>query len=244
MIKILYFGSTWKYTHMLFLFLGVHKMRDRFIDSVKGKEEQVTDEGRPVRKTSFAGYFFNALFSTNEEEEIYRNKELTSEDNSTEIVVPFPSKTTAVDDVQMLKEVKELPREGKISVLLSIIYGLIGIDEPLSSERLPKMPKDTEACRAGMPIGVDNRGLDCDEAKLRSSQPDHIEETQTDREIGPNNASPANCSSLSLEVKRNSEKTTVVSGDPESGLSVPPEPKTLRAWLKDPHLYKVSSYCY
>ena len=227
---------------MHFLFLGVHKMRDRFIDSVMGKEEQVTDEGRPVRKTSFARYFFNALFSTNEEEEINRNKELTSKDNSTEIVVPSPSKTTAVDDVQMLKEVKELPREGKISVLLSIIYGLIGIDEPLSRERLPTMPKDTEVCNGGMPIGVDNRGLDCDEAKLRSSQPDHIADTQTDREICPNNASPANCSSLSLEVKMNSEKT-VVSGDPESGLSVPPEPKTVRAWLKDPHLYKVSSFC-
>ena len=207
-------------------------MRDRFIDSVKGKEEQVTDEGSPVRKTSFARYFFNALFSTNEEEEINRNKELTSKDNSTEIVVSSPSKTTAVDDVQMLKEVKELPREGKITVLLSIIYGLVGIDEPPSSERLPEMPKDTEACRGGMLIGVDNRGLDCDEAKLRSSQPEHIADTQTGREIFPNNASPAN-----------SEKTSVVSGDPESGLSVPPEPKTLRAWLKDPHLYKVSSYC-
>ena len=41
----------------------------------------------------------------------------------------------------------------------------------------------------------------------------------------------------------NSEKTSVDSGDPESGLSVPPKPKTVRVRLEDPHLNKVSSFC-
>ena len=147
----------------------MNKVRDRFIDSVKGKEGQVTDEGAPVRRTSFARYFFSALFSVNEEEETNRNKELTSEDKSMKIVVPSPSKTTTVEDDQMLKEVKELPREGKISVLLSIMYGLTGRDEPPTSERLPKMPEEMETCRGGRPVGVDNRGLDCNEEELRSS---------------------------------------------------------------------------
>ena len=220
-------------------------MRDRFMDSVKGREDQVTDEGRPVR--SFARNFFSALFSIDEEEEVNRNEEITSEDKSMEIVVPSPSKTTAVEDDQMLKEVKELPRESKISVLLSIMYGLTGRDEPPASERLPKMPEETEACRGGMPIGVDNRGLDCDEEELRSSQPDPIADTQTHHEIFPNNASPdsrkTNCSSLSLDVVKMNSKPSVVSGDPESGLSDQSGPTTVRVWLKDPHLYKVSSFC-
>ena len=217
-------------------------MRDRFIDSLKGKEEQVTDEGGPVRKTSFARYFFSALFSIDEEEEINSNKEVTSEDKRMEIVVPSSSKTTPVEDVQMLKEVKDLPRENKISVLLSIIYALTGIDEPSNSEHLPKMPKDTETCRGRRSVGLDNRGLDCDKVELRSSQTDLIADTQTDREIFPSNVSP-DLRKLSLEVKMNSEKTSVVSGDPESGVSVPPEPKTVRAWLKDPQLYKVCRFC-
>lgn len=237
--------SAWKYTYTFFIFLDVHKMRDRFIDSVKGGEEQVTDEGRPVR--SFARTFFSALFSIDEEEEINSDKELTSKDKRMEIVVPSPSKTTAVEDDQMLEEVKELPRESKISLLLSIIYGLTGIDEPPTSERLPKMPEETEACREGMPIGVDNRGLDCDEEELRSSQPDPIAGTETHHEIFPNNASPdsrkTNCSSLSLDVVKMNSKPSVVSGDPEPGLSDQSEPKTVRVWLKDPHLYKVGSFC-
>ena len=231
--------------YTFFIFLDVHKMRDRFIDSVKGKEVQVTDEGRPVRR-SFARNFFSALFSIDKEEEINSDKELTSKDKSMEIVVPSPFKRKVVDDDQMLKEVKELPHESKINVLLSIIYGLTGIDEPPTSERLPKMPKDMKSFTGGRPVGVANRGLNCDEAELRSSQPDTIADTQTHHEIFPNNASPnsrkTNCSSLSLDVKMNS-KPSAVPGDPESGLSVPPKPKTVRAWLRDPHLYKVSSFC-
>ena len=217
----------------------MHKIRDRFIDSVKGNEEQVTDGGIPVGRTRFTRYFFNALFSVNDEEEINRNKKLTPEDKRMEIVVPSQSRTTATDDDQMLKEVKELPPESKISVLLSIIYGLIGIDAA-TSEGLSKMSKDTETCRGGRPVGVENRGLDCYETELRSSQPDPIADTRTDREIFPENASPD--SQTNCFVKINS-KTSVVSGDPESGVSVPPEPKTVRAWLKDPRLYKVSSFC-
>ena len=83
--------------------------------------------------------------------------------------MPSPSKTTAVEDDQMLKEVKELPRESKTSVLLSIMYRLTGRDKPPTSERLPKMPEEMENCRGGRPVGVDNRGLDCDEEELRSS---------------------------------------------------------------------------
>ena len=225
----------------------MHKVRDRFMDSVKGKEEQVKDEGSSLRITSFARYFFHALLSVNEEEEIIINKELTFEDKRMETVVPSPSKTTAAYDDQMLKEVKELPRESKISLLLSIIYGLTGIDEPPASERLPKIPEEIQTCREGMLIGVDNRGLDCDEAELTSSQQyPIIPDTEKDREIFSNNTSTdsrkSHCSSLSLDVKMNG-KPSDISGDPESGLSVPPKPKTVRIWLREPHLYKVSSFC-
>ena len=233
----------WKYTYIIFLSLDVHRMRDRFIDSVKGKDEQVTTEGGPVRRTSFVRYFCNALLPVNEEEEITSNKELASEEKRMEIVVPSPPKPRAVEDDQMLKEIKELPRESKINVLQSIIYGLMGTDAA-TVRRLPKMPNDTtETFGGGRPGGVDNRGLDCDEAELRS---DPIEEIQTDREMFPSNVSPdsrkTDGSSLSLEVKMNSKKTSVVSGDPEFDLPVTPEPKTVRSWLKDPHLYKVCRF--
>ena len=42
-------------------------MRDRFIDSLKAKNEPVTEERAPVRKRSFARHFVNALFAIEED---------------------------------------------------------------------------------------------------------------------------------------------------------------------------------
>ena len=41
---------------------------------------------------------------------------------------------------------------------------------------------------------------------------------------------------------RMNSRLSNVSSDPESALSVPPAPKTVREWLTDPHLYKVTCF--
>ena len=64
----------------------------------------------------------------------------------------------------------------------------------------------------------------------------------------PQDSLNSNCgppSSSEIDIK---SKPSIGSGDPESGVSVPTEPTararqlTARAWLKDPHLYKVMTF--
>lgn len=82
-------------------------MRDRFMDSVKTKDEHVTEDGAPVRKKSFARHFINALFSIDEEEENQTNEEFTAQNKDVETgVSPVQSKATAQGDDEMLTEVK------------------------------------------------------------------------------------------------------------------------------------------
>ena len=265
------------------------RIRDRFLDSLKTKEEQVTDEGNPVRKKSFARHFMNALFTIDEEneEENKTNGELPPENKSATEAVPkclgmdVPSPRFQ-DDEEMLDVVKELPKERKISVLVSIIYGLVG-EGASTGEKLPKGSEQTNSCngmnssdgigrvelaisagdlsvpnernsdeethkieRVEKPLqtfcsesteslSIENKGLDCDETELRPCDPDITHNLSPDlpdsieRNCGP-----------SPDANTNS-KPTHVSDDPESAFSETPTPKTIRAWLKDPHLYKVLS---
>ena len=222
-------------------------MRSRFIYSVKGNGRAVTEGEDPPRKKSFAEYFVNALFTIDEEEGNKTNEEFPSATKGIEENVPPCSKTPAQNDNQMLTEVKQLPLERKISVLWSIIYGLIGAKDTAVSEQ-PKNTDDTETCGgittcAQVPSGVENMGLDFDDAELKPCYPDEI----TDRHKETNRSKPTpdslncNCGSSSSEIKMNS-KPSLGSDDPESGVSVPTEPNTARSWLKDPHLYKVMTF--
>ena len=226
-------------------------MRDRFIDSVKGNGRQITEGEDPARKKSFAEYFMNALFTIDEEEGNKTNQEFPSASKDLEANVPPSSQRPAQNDDKMLTEVKQLPPERKISVLWSIVYGLTGAGDPATSEQ-PKSTDDTETCEgmvtcSQVPSGVENKGLDFDEAELKPSCPDEIRyrHTETNRKVVSSDLMPdslmnSNCGPSSSEIKMNS-KPSVVSGDPEFGVSVRPETKTVRAWLKDPHLYKVTT---
>ena len=223
-------------------------MRNRFIDGVKGNGRAVTEGEEPARKKSFAEHFIKALFTVDEEE---GNGEFPAATKDIEINVPPCSETPAQNDEQMLTEVKQLPPERKISVLWSIIHGLIGVGaEDTATSEQPKNTDDTETCggittSAQVPSGIENKGLDFDEAELKPNYPDQIRDRHTETNC------KVVCSSLthdslnitsgpssSSEIEMNS-KPSIGSGDPESGVSVPTEPKTARAWLQDPNLYKV-----
>ena len=226
-------------------------MRNRFIDSVKGNGRAVTKEEDPARKKSFAEYFINALFTLDEEERNKTNGEFPSVTKDMEVDVPPCSETPARNDDHMLTEVKQLPPERKISVLWSIVYGLIGAEDTATNEQ-PINTDDAETrggitTRAQVPSGVENKGLDFDEAELKPCYPDQIRDrhTEINRKVVSNNLTQdshnSNCGPpSSLEIQINS-KPSIGSGDPESGVSVPTEPKTARAWLKEPHLYKVNN---
>ena len=82
-------------------------------------------------KKSFAEYFINALFTIDEEEGNKTNKGME--------LNLFPcSETPAHNDDQMLTEVKQLQPERKISVLWSIVYELIGVEDTATSEQTKK----------------------------------------------------------------------------------------------------------
>ena len=274
------------------------RMRDRFLDSLKTKEGQVTDEGNPVRKKSFARHFMNALFTINEENE-EENKtygELPPDNKRATEAVPrclemdVPSPRSQ-DDEEMINVVKELLKERKISILVSIIFGLVGEDAS-TSEKLPKGSEQTNSCNgmkssdgigcAELPtgtgdlsvpsernsdeethgtervkkhlqtccsestesLGIENKGRDYDETELSPCNPD-ITDTNVNEKFS-NNLSPdsleRNCGP-SPETNTNG-KPSHVYDDPESAFSETPTPKTIRAWLKDPHLYKVLSRFY
>ena len=217
------------------------RIRNRFIDSVKGNGRAVTKEEDPARKKSFAEYFINALFTLDEEEGNKSNEEFPAVTTGMEVNVPPCLETLAQNDDQMLTEVKQLPPERKISVLWSIVYGLIGVEHTATSEQ-PKNTDDTEisrgiTTRAQVPSGVENKGLDFDEAELKPCYPGEIRDrhTETNCKVVCSNPTP---DPLSLAIS----KPSIASGDPESGVSVPTQPKTARAWLKDPHLYKVITH--
>ena len=194
----------------------------------------------------------NALFTIDEEETNKTNEKFPSATKSMEVNVPSCSQTPAQNDEQMLKEIRQLPPERKISVLWSIIYGLIGVEDTATSEQ-PKNTDDTETSGgittcAQVTSGVENKGLDFDDAELKPCYPDQIRDrhTKTNCKVVFSNPTPDSLNinygpPSSSEIKMNS-KPSVVFCDPESGVSVPTEPKTARAWFKDPHLYKVIAH--
>jgi len=90
-------------------------------------------------------------------------------------------------------------------------------------------------------IGVDNRGFDCSDKESTLCSPDQVTVAKED-EVNTNDvlqkSSEQNHDAPVSETVTN-KKPSVVSCDVESALPATPVPKTVRAWLKDPHLYKV-----
>ena len=146
-------------------------MRDRFIDSLKTKDKPVTEEGGPVRKKSFARHFVNALFTIDEDKENKNNEgipsvykgEIAAVSKRLEIDTSSSSKSRAQDDDEMLNDVKQLPQERKISVLVSIVYGLAGLDTD-AAETLPEKYEERKTSSgvkssARVEISKDSSGL-------------------------------------------------------------------------------------
>lgn len=95
-------------------------MHDAFMDSLnaKGKEETKIDEIGHARKQIFLGRFVEALFSFNGNDDNIPRKELTFDNISAK-------ESASKGEEEMLREVRGLPNERKMSVLNSILWGVI-----------------------------------------------------------------------------------------------------------------------
>ena len=123
---------------------------------------------------------------------------------------------------------------------MSIVYGLIGFDsatdEQMSEES--KMDKNSES--PGSIVNEENGiqgtniGIGATDFKVNSSVSiEHLGVDNTGYKGDTKLGVPA------LETNQTKGFNPVTSGDLESALPVSLKPKTVRAWLKDPHLYKV-----
>ena len=148
-----------------------------------------------------------------------------------------------------LEEVKELPRETKISILMRLFYKLIGGDSKTvrdmdvvnctvpndryrnEDETEEKSHKNDSGSGSSLSSGVDNKGfLDSCETESERFYPDQIKLEPVEVNLNDSDSQRVgvNC------------KPSTNSDDPESACPSTSAPTmTLRAWLKNPHLYKV-----
>ena len=168
------------------------------------------------------------------------------------------SESRAENDDEVLNDVKQLPQQRKISVLLSIVYGLAGLD----TDRDEQVSEKVAVEKSGEGNG-NERSISCTEINVlkgsSSTNGSRTEEAQdkfsraclssrfgvdnkglecSETEICPSFPDPEitniNVDALTTS---NCKRLSAVSDDPESALP----PKTVRAWLKDPRLYMVIS---
>ena len=227
-------------------------MRDAFIDGMKTKAEgnKTGDtEKQPSRKQSFPRRFIQALFSNEENDENIAGEQLPADSKSLnesaskrsgEIDGCSSFKPKDQSEEEMLKGVKSLPNERKISVLVSIVYGLIGVD-PATDEQMNEESKmDTNSESPGNFVdkvnGIQGTNIGIGATDFTANSSVSIEHLGVDNE-GYKCETELGIPAL----QTNTIKTVprVTSGDLESARTVSPKPKTVRAWLKDPHLYKV-----
>ena len=227
-------------------------MRDAFIDGMKAKAEgnKTGDtEKQPSRKQSFPRRFIQALFSNEENDENIAGEQLPADNKglnesaskrSGEIDGCSSFKPNDQGEEEMLKGVKSLPNERKISVLVSIVYGLIGVD-PATDEQMNEESKmDTNSASPGNIVhkvnGIQGTNIGVGATDFKANSSVSIEH------LGVDNKGYKCETELGVPaLQTNTTKTVprVTSGDLESARPVSPKPKTVRAWLKDPHLYKV-----
>ena len=99
-----------------------------------------------------------------------------------------------------------------------------------TGKETPEKNIQAYSSRNNSSLGVENKGFDDSETVC---QPDKF--TATNVHKLSSSTAETNCSPSS------ENKMNAVSSDPESALPVTSAPKTVGAWLMDPHLYKVSS---
>lgn len=220
-------------------------MGDRFIDSLKKKGETEFDVENHTRKKSFARHFIKAMFSGDEDEKNEADESPSGEDGFRGTISKDAFDENRIDDSTVLKTVKELPLERKMSVVTSTCYELAGLKEHLpivekgswglkptemsnSNEKICTEVQSDHTDITNESFGNDNRGLDFSETEV---SPYHLEHETSKTSIGDDGP-------LSQAIGNN-EKTLVISDDPESAPPVAPAPKTVRDWLKDPRLYMV-----
>lgn len=198
-------------------------MHDAFIDSLnaKGKKETKIEEIEPARRQSFLRRFMEALFSFDGNDDDIPRKELTFDSISA-------MESASKDEEEMLREVRRLPNERKISVLKSILWGVTGVN-----------PADT---------AVENEDEESRiSSDINSSQGTNY--TASENKLGVAEVSNKG-HSIQLErcrIETTEEKIQTICSisskhhtcDLGSAPQVTPKPETTRAWLKDPHLYKV-----
>ena len=169
---------------------------------------------------------------------------------------PSSESRTQTDD-EVLNDVKQLPQERKISVLLSIVYGLVRLD----TDRDEQVSEKVTVEKSGECNGNLKKPISCTEIQVLkgSSGPNGSRKKEaedkfshacpssrlgvdnkglecSETEICPSFLDPeiTNINADSLTTS-NCKRLSAVSDDPESALP----PKTIRAWLKDPRLYMV-----
>lgn len=198
-------------------------MHDAFMDSLnaKGKEETKIEEIRQARKQIFLRRFVEALFSFNGNDGNIPRKELTFDNISAK-------ESASKGEEEMLREVRGLPNERKISVLNSILWGVIGVDPADTA-----VENEDEESRISNDInGSQGTNYTASENKLgvaEVSNKGHSIQLERSRIETPEEKIQTICSTSSKH------HTCVLGSAPR----VTPKPKTTRAWLKDPHLYKV-----
>ena len=228
------------------LFLDVHYQKERLGNAIIDRLQNKTSDGKEatVRKTSFARLFFDALMYIDGEKEAQANGNLPIEVKHGNHDHLLPTKVNS--DGEVLEEVKELPRESKISILMRVFYELTGGDSKTVTDMddvtctVPSDRNDNEdetkeishkndfQSGSSLSSGVDNKGfIDALETESERFYPDQIKLEPVELNLIDSQRIGVHC-----KPPTNSDPVS-----PPSSTSAPT--MTLRAWLKNPHLYKV-----
>ena len=264
-------------------------MCNRFVDSLKSKEEpnaiQATgNDDSNVRSRTFSMGFINALFS-GDEDDSKSKQELPSggkvqEESATkrlEIEGSISSKPGIEDDEGMFRDIRTLPQERKISLLVSIFDKLMGSSDD-QNQHLPTVSERTKDIE--VTIGSDAERNCAEVSSTSSSNEDctsfneeeikkaHVEDSQDEvnverssqhstsrpttnfalenkgfecNEAGLNPCSLHSCTVSNVDKADDREvisKSLEIDSE-ENGDTPKPNTMSVRAWLKNPHLYKV-----
>ena len=228
-------------------FSDVHCQKERLGNVIIDRLQHKTsgDKEATVRKTTFARLLFDALVYIDGGKEAQANGNLLIESKHGNHDHLLPTKVNS--DREVLEEVKELPRETKINILMRLFYELIGGDSKTvtdvdgvnctvpndrycnEDETEEKSHKNDSQSGSSLSSGVDNKGfLESCETESERFYPDQIKLEPVEVNLNDSQRVGVNC------------KPSTNSDDPESARPSTSAPTmTLRAWLKNPHLYKV-----
>ena len=204
-------------------------VRDRVIHSRRLFEEQTG----PVRERSFFQNFFEAIFAGSETREAAENKTLDKEihDPAPNMAV-VPMAVTSEDDLAF---VKTLPKERKLSLMMSIFDKLMTKQEDSTKEN------DAKPSNGRIVNDIskeDGRGV-MENGQQKSEVYNQVHKLNSGLDNQGFDTKETQLNQHSQDVSQDEGKAVPsVASDIES--TQPPKPKAARTWLKDPHLYKVT----